>query len=133
MQKWKEIFAWIPVETLVYENQDEYYKVLQRADKAEDSTEFVVFILEMIRNALKEISETHNGTNVAINVGVNVVTNEEKIVALLRQDGNMSANMLSAFVEITGRQAQRILAKLKEEGRIIRHGANKNGYWEVID
>lgn len=52
LQKWKEIFAWIPVETLVYENQDEYYKVLQRADHAGDSTEFVAFMPGMIRSAL---------------------------------------------------------------------------------
>ena len=133
LQKWKEVFAWIPVETLVYENQEVYYKVLQRSDNVGDSTEFVEFMLGMIRNALKEISETHNKTNVAINVGVNVVTNEEKIIALLRQDGSMSANMLSVSVGVTGRQAQRILAKLKAEGKIIRHGANKNGYWEVIE
>ena len=131
LQKWKEVFAWIPLETLVYENQDEYYKILQQADKVGDSTKFVEFMLGMIRNALKEIIETSSGTNVATNVVVNVVTNEEKIIALLRQDGNMSANMLSVSVGITQRQAQRILAKLKDEGRIIRHGANKNGYWEV--
>lgn len=132
LQRWKEVFAWIPIETLVHENQEEYYKVLQRADTVGDSTEFVEFMLRMIRNALKEISDTHNRTNVAINVDINVVTNEKKIVALLRQDGNMSANMLAVSVGITGRQAQRILAKLKAEGKIIRHGANKNGYWEVI-
>lgn len=132
LQKWKEVFAWIPVETLVYENQEEYYKVLQHSDKVGDSTEFVEFMLGMIRNALKEISETHSQTNVVINIGKNVVTNEEKIIALLRQDGNMSANMLAVSVGVTERQAQRILAKLKAEGKIIRHGANKNGYWEVI-
>lgn len=119
----------IPVETLVYEHQDEYYKVLQRADNAGDSAQFVEFMLEMIRNALKEISEINSETNVA----TNVVTNEEKALALLRQNGNMSAQMLSAAIGITQRQAQRILAKLKDEGRIIRHGANKNGYWEVIE
>lgn len=116
----------------MYENQNEYYKVLQRADKAGDSTEFVEFMLGMIHKALKEISETHRGTNVVTNVAINVVTNEEKIIALLRQDGSLSANMLSVSLGITVRQAQRILTKLKEEGKIIRHGANKNGYWEVI-
>ena len=55
LQKWKEVFAWIPVETLVYENQEEYYKVLQRSDNVGDSTEFVEFMLGMIRDALKEI------------------------------------------------------------------------------
>lgn len=132
LQKWKNIFAWIPVETLVYENQNEYYKVLQKADRAGDSTEFVVFMLGMIRDALKEISETDSEKDVAINVAISVVTNEEKIMALLKQDGSMSANMLAIAVGITQRQAQRILAKLKEEGRVMRHGANKNGYWEVI-
>ncbi len=89
-----------------WEDQEEYYKVLQHADKAGDCTEFIQFMLEMICNALKEISET--------NSTINVVTNKEKIIALLRQ-------------------AQRILAELKREGKILRHGANKNGYWEVIE
>lgn len=43
-----------------------------------DFTKFVEFMLRMIRNALKEISETHKRTNVAINVVINVVINEEK-------------------------------------------------------
>lgn len=129
LQKWKKIFAWIPVETLVYENQDEYYQILQQADRVGDSTKFVEFMLEMIRNALREIS---NATNVATNVVTNVVTNEEKILTLLKQDASMSASMLSVAVGITPRQAQRILARLKEKGKIIRHGATKNGYWEVL-
>lgn len=108
-----------------WEDQEEYYKVLQHADKAGDCTEFIQFMLEMICNALKEISET--------NSTINVVTNKGKIIALLRQDGSMSANTLSAFLGITQRQAQRILAELKREGKILRHGANKNGYWEVIE
>lgn len=132
LQKWKEVFAWIPVETLVHENQEAYYKELQSADKAGDSTKFVEFMLIMIRDALKEISETHIGENVAINVAINVVTSEDKVLSLLEQDGKMSANMLAVSVGITQRQVQRILAKLKEDGRIIRHGANKNGYWEVV-
>ena len=45
----------------------------------------------------------------------------------------MSAKMLSVSVGITERQAQRILTKLKAEGEIILHWANKNGYWEIIE
>ena len=46
--------AWLPVENLVHENQTEYCWVLQKADNAGDSTEFVEFMLGMIRNALYE-------------------------------------------------------------------------------
>lgn len=133
LQKWKDIFAWLPVETLVYENQQAYYDVLGRADDQGESTEFVVFMLGMIRDALQEISMVQNEHNVVINVAKNVVTNEDKVISLLRQDNSLSANMLAKSLGITQRQAQRILSKLKGEGKLSRHGANKNGYWEVIN
>lgn len=45
----------------------------------------------------------------------------------------MPANMRSVSVGTTGRWVQCIPAKLGDEGRIVWHGANKNGYWEVIE
>ena len=48
-----------------------------------------------------------------------------KLMRLLRQDRYMTAGMLATSVEITQRQAQRILAKLKDKGKILRHGADK--------
>ena len=134
LQKWNDIFTWLPVETLVHENQEEYYRVLKLADNAADSTEFVAFMLGMIRDALKELSENQNrasGQNVATNVVTNVVTNEDRVLALLRQDGRLTARILASSLGLTQRQVQRIIAKLKKEGKVIRHGASKSGYWEV--
>ena len=89
----------------------------------------------MIRDALKELSENQRGKeeHVVINVAGNVVTNEEKVLALLRQDGKLTARVLGATLGLTQRQVQRILAGLKAEKKIRRHGARKNGYWEVMD
>lgn len=136
LQKWNNLFAWLPVETLVHENQEEYYRVLQKADSVGNSTEFVEFMLRMICNALKEVSENQlaeGKQNVVLNVARNVVTNEDKVLALLRQDGKLTAKVLASSLGLTQRQVQRILANLKEEKKIIRHGASKNGYWEVMD
>ncbi|MCR5559029.1 MAG: Fic family protein [Schwartzia sp.] len=129
LQKWKDIFAWLPVETLVHENQQEYYDVLQKADNKGESTEFVEFMLSMICDALKEISKTQNG----LELSARAATNEEKVLSMLKQDNSLSSNMLANSLGITQRQAQRILSKLKESGRIARHGSNKSGYWEVIE
>ena len=134
LQKWNDLFAWLPVENLVHANQTEYYRVLQKADNLGDSAEFVEFMLGMIRNALKELSENQGKTDnndVAINVARNVVTNEDKVLELLRQDGRLTAKVLSLSLGLTQRQVQRILASLKEEKKIIRYGARKNGYWKV--
>ena len=138
LQKWQPIFAWLPIETLVHENQEEYYRVLQLADNAGESTVFVEFLLRMIRDALKEMSKTQNdrqnvGTNVGVNIGTNVGTNEEKILLLLKQDGTLTAKMLAGTLGITQRQVERMIAKLKSEGLLVRHGASKNGFWEVLN
>jgi Fic family protein len=55
LSKWYEIFAWLPVETIIYENQAEYYAVLGRAEKTADSTEFIEFMLEAIAKSLSEL------------------------------------------------------------------------------
>jgi Fic family protein len=55
LSKWHELFAWIPTETLVYENQQEYYRVLGNAEKTADSTEFIEFMLDIILKTLKEL------------------------------------------------------------------------------
>lgn len=136
LSKWKEFFAWLPVETLVHENQDEYYEAIQLSNNAGESTVFVEFMLRMIRDALKELVDNQNSKsgvseNVVRNVGRNVVTNEDKLLELLRQDGHLTAKVLASSLSLTERQVQRMLASLKKAGKVVRHGATKNGYWEV--
>lgn len=140
LQKWKAFFSWMPVETLIYAKLEGYYKALNESNTAGESTIFVTFMLRIIRDALLAVIESQNksydvgvnvGTNVGVNVGINGSTNEEKILVLLRQDSRLTAKTLASTIGITDRQVERILSKLKTEGKIIRHGASKNGYWEV--
>lgn len=126
----------MPVETLIYAKQEGYYKALNESNTVGESTIFVKFMLRIIRDALVDVIESQNksydvGVNVGVNVGISGSTNEEKILALLRQDSRLTAKTLASTIGITDRQVERILSKLKTEGKIIRHGASKNGYWEV--
>ena len=134
LRQWKDIFAWLPVETLVHRNQQAYYEALHQSNLVGHATLFVTFMLTMIRDALMDLhrAQMHDGnSDVAINVALNVVTNEDKLLALLKQDGSLTAKEMAASLNITYRQVQRIIAKLKDDNKLIRHGANKNGYWEV--
>ena len=58
LSQWKEILAWIPIETLVKERQGEYYKVLGIADKNADSSIFIEFMLQAILDTLREMSDS---------------------------------------------------------------------------
>lgn len=137
LQKWKAFFAWMPIETLIYAKQEGYYQALNASNTAGESTIFVTFMLEVIRDALKDVVRNQSkskdvGINVGTNVGINVGTNEEKVLALLRQDSGLTAKILASTLGLTERQIERILSKLKAERKILRHGASKKGYWEVL-
>jgi predicted HTH transcriptional regulator len=67
------------------------------------------------------------------NVGANVGTNEEKLLLLLKQDGTLTAKVLAGTLGITQRQVERMMARMKKEGVLVRHGASKNGCWEVVE
>jgi len=65
LHHWQPLFAWLPIETLIKEKQDDYYKVLGECDKASDSGLFIEYMLTIIWNSLKEISKTEQVTEQA--------------------------------------------------------------------
>jgi Fic family protein len=54
LAKWKEVFAWIPMESVVFEKRPEYYQALQNAQRANDSSEFVEFTLSALLDAIEQ-------------------------------------------------------------------------------
>lgn len=56
LSRWNPIFAWIPVETMVYARQAEYYRKLAEADQENDSTVFIEFMLDVIQETLESYS-----------------------------------------------------------------------------
>jgi Fic family protein len=55
LSKWNELFAWIPIETVVYENQQGYYDALQMAGRSADSGIFIEFMLSAVHQALEAL------------------------------------------------------------------------------
>lgn len=58
LYKWKPLFAWLPIETLIRERQDGYYAALRQSDQACDATPFVEFLMAVICDTLREIALT---------------------------------------------------------------------------
>ncbi len=49
------IFEFVPIEKVIKDNQEEYYKVLEESDRTGSSTKFIEFMLVAINTSLKEI------------------------------------------------------------------------------
>lgn len=77
------------------------------------------------------------GNNVGINDGINVgITNEaeamrEQLLSLVHDNPSMTVKQMASELDISTRQAERIVSSLKQEGKLVRIGANRNGRWEV--
>jgi Fic family protein len=58
LRQWKPIFEWLPVETVIHDRQDDYYRVLAEADNLADATPFIEFMLEALLAAIGEVEVT---------------------------------------------------------------------------
>lgn len=121
LAKWKAFFLWIPIETIIHERQEAYYNALNAANKDGESTIFVQFMLEVIRDLLLELAENKSKKG---NKDI-----ESRLLSLLRQNGSYSAKKLSLELGISERQVQRILRNLRIAGTIEHVGAKRNGQW----
>ena len=55
LYNWKEVFEYLPIESLIYKYQSEYYKAIDNCNKKGNTTEFIEFMLKMIDETLDEV------------------------------------------------------------------------------
>ena len=54
LSKWNPIFAWLPIESIIHDNQSEYYNAINISNNNGKSTVFIEFMLSVIKQALQE-------------------------------------------------------------------------------
>lgn len=64
LASWKPIFAWIPIESIIKDNQEEYYKAITLSTSQGKSNIFIIFMLECLNQAIKDLlKDTKNHYN----------------------------------------------------------------------
>jgi Fic family protein len=135
LSKWNSLFAWMPIETLVHYNQALYYKSLQDSNIDEvDCRPFIDFMLDSIENSLYRYVDiaTETVADVGVNVGVNVGVKID-IINKLKENPALSAKELAAILNRSQRTIERHIKELREHGTLIRIGADKTGYWQIVE
>ena len=134
LSRWKGIFAWLPVETIVKEHQQEYYNAIAKSDAAGESTVFVEFMLQCLLEAMDNYDEQDEDTStgVADKVADKVANKSaQKVLMLLYENGHLTRDELSELTGLSLGGIKKIINSLREGGLIERVGANKNGFWKV--
>ena len=128
LANWHSIFAWIPIETIIYENQKAYYDALGQADKENSSNTFIEFMLDTILETLNLYKES-NILDV-VELPENLTSVESKVYFLilkyLKNHTSITAAVLSKLIGKSAPTARKYLANFVSLGLMEAHGSNKN-------
>ena len=112
LARWKPIFAWLPVESIIHDRQQEYYDAINRSNAEGESTAFIDFMLSAIEEALLEATQGNR-------VSARKDSTKERLYAIVQfleqHDAVTNADVRSMF-GVSAATANRILAKLVEDG-----------------
>lgn len=123
LSKWKEIFEYVPIESLIKQYQEEYYKIIDNCNKIGESTEFIEFMLKMIYETIDKIIIEQNSTK---------ETTEEKIINLIKMNPNITQNEMAEKLGLTRDGISYNIKNLKDKKIIKRIGSPKTGTWKIL-
>ncbi len=130
LNRYKNIFSAIPIESVVAEYQEQYHKALEDAGSAGESTPFIEFMLEVIYKTLKKLKKEDVPKNVPKNVPIKRL---DDILKLIKKENNTTVSQIANMLGMADKTIQRDITNLKKDGKIKRVGSARKGHWEIVD
>lgn len=125
LSKWKPAFAWLPVESIVHDRQEEYYAAINDSNNAGESTQFIEFMLSAIKASLIEAIKTSDEMSDAPKDKATLRLS--KIEAYLKTHDFIMNSDVRKLCDVSAATANRILAGLTEEGKLTKY--REGGHW----
>lgn len=127
LTQWKPMFAWLPVESIIHDRQDEYYQAINRSNNEAASTSFIEFMLSAMKEALMEAVQVRNTEN---------MSREDQrwyqIKRFLKKNGTITNADVREMFRVSSSTANRILAKMTDDGKIQKIRIGKSWGYIVI-
>ena len=141
------VFEHLPVENMVYANQQAYYDAITASTKAAQSGPFIDFMLGKIYKTLLE----HQGDELAmtavdsidkefgmrfgeefgIKCGIKFGINDKQLLLLLDSNPSSTASEAAERIGMSQRGVEKLMKRLKDLGVIARQGSRKKGLWII--
>ena len=125
LSKWNPAFAWLPVESIIHDRQQEYYAAINASNDAGESTVFIEFMLSAIKSSLMDAINTSDEMS---DGKVDKATLRWKRIQeyLKIHDYIMNADVRE-LCGVSAATANRILSSFVEEGKLSKY--RKGGHW----
>ena len=121
LSKWNPTFAWLPVESIIHDRQQEYYDAINASNDAGESTVFIEFMLSAIKASLIDAISTSDGKIDKATLRWN------KIQEYLKTHDYIMNADVRKLCGVSAATANRILAGLVTEGKLNK--CCEGGHW----
>lgn len=121
LSRWRPVLAWVPIESAIRRRQADYYEALACSGATGSGESFVEFMLEAIREAIRPFARPESAAD----------AEHARALAFLRDNPQSTITQLSQYLGRSKRSAERMVARLKEEGSLERQGSPRAGMWIV--
>lgn len=125
LSKWNPAFAWLPVESMIHDRQEEYYAAINASNDAGESTVFIEFMLSAIKASL--IDAIGMKDEVSDGATDKATIRWKQIEKFLETHPYIMNADVRALCGVSAATANRILAGLATEGRLIKY--REGGHW----
>lgn len=143
LRRWRPVFAWMPVETLVHRNQQAYYDALMEAGQAGESTVFIEFMLGVIRDALidvlsqqaKGISGVGRAMDERLASDGRALASDRQalVIGFAREQGTIRTSDAAGLLGVSRQRARAIMREMADAGVLVKHGNGRYTYYTLAD
>ena len=125
LSKWNPAFAWLPVESIIRNRQQEYYEAINTSNDAGESTMFIEFMLSAIKASL--IDAIYTSDEMSDGPMDKAAMRWRQIEKFLETHPYIMNADVRALCNVSAATANRILTGLSTEGKLVRY--REGGHW----
>ncbi len=128
LSKWNPAFAWLPVESIIHDRQQEYYEAINASNDAGESTVFIEFMLSAIKASLIEAISTSD--EMSGEKMDKATLRWKKIEEYLKTHDYIMNADVRELCGVSAATANRILVKLADEDKLQKYRIR--GHWSYF-
>ena len=125
LSKWNSAFAWLPVESIIHDRQQEYYDAINASNNAGESTVFIEFMLSAIKASLMDAIRTSD--EMSDGKMDKATLRWKKIEEYLKTHDYIMNADVRELCGVSAATANRILYKLVKENILYKY--KLSGHW----
>lgn len=125
LSKWNPAFAWLPVESIIHDRQQEYYEAINASNNAGESTVFIEFMLSAIKASLMDAINTSD--EMSDGAMDKATVRWRQIEKFLETHESIMNADVRALCGVSSATANRVLAGLTAERKLVKY--SRNGHW----